>query len=128
MADERIRKVEAAYAEIDEAFRNKDLDAVARHTAPDWSGTTGEKTVTRDQLLENVRMQFETLENISWNRTVNLVSADDDRIVAKATGVFRAVKRANGDPVELNLANEDTWRRGPTGWQVSHSVALEPGA
>lgn len=120
-----LKAIETKYAEIDEAFRSKDLDTVARHIAPNWVGTAGGKTVTRDQLMENVWHQFETLDNISWHREIELVGAEGELVTVRAVGVFRATKRESGEPLELNLANDDTWTNGPGGWQVTRSVGVE---
>jgi hypothetical protein len=125
MQDERFDRIKAAYAEIEEAFRNKALDTLAKYIAPGWTGVAGEHTVTRDELLDNVRGQFETLDDISWPRTITLVSAGPDRIVVNAAGTYRAIQRENGEPFELYLANEDTWTHGPNGWQNSGSRSLE---
>jgi ketosteroid isomerase-like protein len=125
MADNKLKEIEAAYAELDKAFRNKDLDTVARYTASDWKGTASGKAITREQLTEHVRSQFETLDNISWPRTVSLLADADEKVVIRAAGTYTAVKRENGEPIELELSNDDTWTRGPKGWQITRSVSVE---
>jgi hypothetical protein len=125
MHEELLETIEDRYQEIEKAFHDKDLEAVASHIAPGWTGEAKGERVTREQLLGNVRNQFETLDDISWPRTITLISATDTEAVVKAVGDYCATKADTGEPFEMHLANQDTWTLGPGGWQVSGSLALD---
>lgn len=124
MDDGRLGELQGIYAEIEEAFRTKDLDVVAKYIAPNWVGMMGDEPVDRVQLLRNVKGQFETLDDISWPRTIAVIRSDATRIKVKAEGVYRATQRESGEPFEIALTNEDTWILGPEGWRNFASKSL----
>ena len=124
MANE-IEELTPIYDEIAEAFRHKDLEAIAKYISSDWTGAHGENKVTRDQLLENVASQFKDFNDISWPRTLSNPRFDGDNVTVRAAGTYRAMKADSGEPFEMELANDDSWRKGQDGWQSVFSTGLE---
>jgi len=125
MTKDPVTEIEARYRDIDKAFRHKDLDTVAKHIAPNWTGTDAGKPVTRQDLLDNVKRMFDTLSDITWPRTVKPVSVDEHKVVVIAEGDYRAKKTESGEPVEMHLSNKDTWTDQGGEWKVSASLGLE---
>ena len=123
--ENELEELKEIYSEIEVAFRNKDLNGIAKYISPEFTGAHGTHTFTRDQLLENVRSQFQDFDDISWPRRIGDVHTDGDKVTVRAEGTYRAVRSDTREPVQMELANHDTWRKGPDGWQNIHSTGLE---
>ena len=122
--EDQLEELRAIYSEIETAFRTKDLDGVAKYISTSFTGAHGEHTVTRDDLLENVRTQFQDYDDISWPRRIGDAHTEGDKITVRAEGTYRAIKAENQEPIKMELANHDTWQDGPEGWQCVHSTGL----
>lgn len=123
--ENELDELRTIYAQVNVAFQNKDLDGITKYISPDWTGAFGGGPVTRDQLVDNVRNQLQNFDQISWPRTISDPRAEGDKLTVRAEGPYRAVKADSREPVHMELANEDTWRKGPTGWQNIYSRAIE---
>lgn len=77
--NETLSDLETKYKAAENAFINKDIDAVANLMSPEFIGfdENGIRK-TRDDVLESVRNQFETSNIISWPRKVTNLSTDGD--------------------------------------------------
>jgi hypothetical protein len=124
VAESEIAELQAIYESIAEAFERRDLDGVMKFIGPDWEGEANGKIVTREDLKGHVEGQFRDLTDIHWPRTVSLPRADGDRLTVRAAGIYRARKAGSGEPVEMDLTNDDTWVRTDSGWQNVHSRAI----
>lgn len=123
--DSHLKELEEIYSAVAMAFWEKNLDGIAKYIAEDWTGEYGGHTVKKSDLVGNVREQLETLDHIDWPRTLSIVSVEGDKLTIRSEGTYRAVKKENGEQVEMKLANEDTWQKGPQGWLNIYSQSLE---
>jgi len=123
--EDSINELSAIYAEIADAFRNKDLDGITKYISPDWKGFHGDSIATRDQLLDNLNSQFQEFNEISWPRTIGNARVDGETVTVRAEGHYHAVKAVTGEPFDMDIANDDTWANGPDGWQNISSTGPE---
>jgi hypothetical protein len=113
------------YSEIEQAFKNKDLETISRFTAPEWTGWAPDgSTVTREQLMQNVQKMFDTVDILSWSRKVTNVEEDGGHYDVTAGDVLRTKNKA-GEIEEKNLNNVDTWFQSPEGWVIVRSRPAE---
>lgn len=124
--ENQLDELRAIYEDVNQAFQNKDLDGITKYISPDWTGEFGGGAVTRDPLVENVRNQLQNFDEISWPRTISHPRTDGNKLTVRAEGPYKAVKADSREPIQMDLANEDTWQKGPNGWQNIYSKALEP--
>ena len=121
---ELTKDLESNYKAIERAFIKKDLEGVAKFIAPAFVGVTPDGHVMgKDDLLKSLRKQFDTLDVVSWDRRVNKLAVEGDKVRAVAEGLYRTVQ--DGIPVDIPLVNEDIWQVGPNGWWVVESKGLK---
>ena len=114
------QELEANYAAIEKAFQDKDIDGIARFLAPDFAvhqkdGTT----VSRDQALAGMKLQMQTMEDMSWHRRVTKLERDGDVATATVEGTLRAtLKTPDGRPVpiDMEIVATDVWVQTAKGW------------
>src|SRR5882724_494114 len=94
-----LSELRAIYTDLADAFRRKDLNAVAGFIAPEFRGQAGKQTVSRDDLLGHVRDQFAKWEDITWNRELSDLRVEGDAVTVRASGVYLAKDRNTGEPV-----------------------------
>src|SRR5687768_14607102 len=109
------------YLEIEEAFKNKNLETISKFTAPEWTGWAPDgSTVTREQLMQNVQKMFDTVDILSWSRKVTDVKEESGHYDVTAGEVLKT-KNKEGEIEDKNLVNVDTWFRSPEGWVIVRS-------
>ncbi len=118
-------KSPAARQWIERLANKKPHEVNTKYVSPAWTGEFGGSAVTRDQLVENVRNQLQTFDEITWPRTISNPRTDGDKLTVRAEGPYQAVKQDTREPVQMQLANDDTWQKGPNGWLNIYSKALE---
>ena len=119
-----LNELNAIYLEIATAIHGKDLNVIAKYISHDWTGVHGEAIVTREILLENLRSQFERFDEISWPRSLSDFRMDGKQVTVRAAGLYGATQRDSHELICLDLANDDTWLEGPSGWQNIYSKGL----
>jgi ketosteroid isomerase-like protein len=117
-------ELQGVYDQVSAAFRAKDLDRVMRFIHPDWVGEAQGQRVTREELQAHVAHQFATLDDIDWPRTISDLRPDGDQVTVRSSGPYRARNAETGEPVELQLTNDDRWIHTDAGWLNIHSVAI----
>jgi hypothetical protein len=125
MDNSRKTELEGVYRLLDMAFQKKNLEGIASYVAQEWTGRANDQSVSRDQLIENVRGQFERFNDIRWERTIEPLREDNGEFTVRASGIYRAVEADSGKTVEMMLVNDDTWAKRAGGWQIVRSISVE---
>jgi hypothetical protein len=50
---------------------------------------------------------------------------ESDKLTVRAEGPYQALKAGSQEQIQMQLVNDDTWHKGPSGWQNIYSKALE---
>jgi hypothetical protein len=122
--------LDAKYALVELAYRRKDLSLIEQLLAPEFHIQLTDGTrLLRDQVLAGFAVQFVTLSDVRWRRSIVDLVADGDVATATTRGVFASTStREDGRPyhTETPLVTVDTWARRPNGWQMIRSLPSYP--
>ena len=126
--DALARLLEGYYAEVEAAFRRKDLDGIAHFMTSDYvSYERGGTKVARAEILAGFGRMLETLEDIRWERKVRSIVVDGDRATATVHGVFEATSTGpdgKPSPFALDITAEDLWVRSGESWKTQRGRSL----
>ncbi len=129
------RQLEGYYAEVDAAFRRKDIQGIARFLTDDFVAyERGGTKVARAETVAGFARMLETLRDIRWERKVRSLRVEGDRATATVHGVFEATALgADGGPFAFDITAEDVWVRSGETWKTQcarslgrHEVARVP--
>src|SRR5262245_27528346 len=121
------RELEARYAELAEANRRKDLDALLALRTRDYiAEMPGGQTMDYGALTEYARAMFQQVDRIATlSNTILALSVNGEEATAT---VFQRFARAQTKAgrlrnLETSVIQDETWVRSPEGWKhrrVSH--------
>lgn len=127
------RELEAKYAKVVEAYRNKDIKAFMENKTPDFTGRSLSGNVaTREQVEAGVKQRMGRIRKLNYlrikikNITVNrdvavaITTQDFSRVVADAQGREHTV-------VSKGTTHRDTWVRTENGWMLRSVEELKQG-
>lgn len=117
--------LETKYAEAEDAFIRKDVDAIANLLAPHYVAYLPHGgSETRDQVLDSVRNLVRENDVISWDRKVTHLSSADHVVTVTAEGILK-MRNAEGEITETKLVNQDMWTETGAGWVIAASRGIE---
>lgn len=120
--DEVKRELESLYAQIEEAFKKKDLKTVDQFLTSDYSVTKPDgQTLNRAELMAGFQSQFDTMDLESWERHITAIERVGNDVATTAHGEYIAVNRDTKEPICFDTDAVDTWTKTDQGWKVRHS-------
>jgi ketosteroid isomerase-like protein len=127
------KELEAKYAKVAEAYRNKDIRAFMENKTPDFTGKSlGGQVATREQVEAGVRQRMGRIKRLNHLRIrINKLSVAGDVAVAVTTQEFsRVVTDPQGREhtvVTRGTTHRDTWVRTGEGWMLKSVEELKQG-
>src|SRR5918997_830766 len=118
------KELEAKYAKVVEAYRDKDIKAFMENKTPDFTGKSLNGNVaTREQVEAGVKQRMGRIRKlnylkieiknitVTWDVAVAITTQDFSRVVADAQGREHTV-------VSKSTTHRDTWVRTENGWML----------
>lgn len=68
--DETRDELEAMYAKIDKAAKDKDIDTLASFLSADYEMHDGDKTIKRDEALAQMKKSLDAVKSVESSKTV----------------------------------------------------------
>lgn len=126
-------ELEAKYAKVVEAYRNKDIKAFMENKTPDFSGKSLSGNVaTREQVEAGVKQRMERIKKLNYLKIeMKNITVIGDVAVAITTQDFsRVVTDAQGQEhtvVSKGTTHRDTWVKTENGWMLKSVEELKQG-
>ena|SRR5579883_2008983 len=120
--------ITAAYAKIDQAFDQKDVDSAISYCAADFKRIlpTGQ-TATRDEMQANSKRMFAATSNNKSVTKITKLTQDGDTVTAFVNQTLHMTltnpKTHKQSKVELMETDEDVWSQSGGTWQIRTSFA-----
>lgn len=127
------RELEAKYAKVAEAYRNKDIKAFMENKTPDFTGRSLNGNVaTREQVEAGVKQRMERIRRLNHLKIeIKNITVTGEVAVAITTQDFsRVVTDARGQEhtvVSKGTTHRDTWVRTESGWMLKSVEELKQG-
>jgi ketosteroid isomerase-like protein len=115
--------LEQVYVDASQAFIDKDLGKIEGFTAEDFTADDGKAKKNREQFLEGIRNQFETMDVVSWDRSIISVKHQGDLVLVVNEGDFVA-KKQDGSEVRMSMVNEDAWEKQNGKWMIKWARSI----
>ena len=129
-AQDPKHEMEAQYAKIDKAFKERDADYLVSLLTKDFTFTdrTG-ATENREQIAATLHQQFEVTMDVEESVTqLDAVEVKGDTVVATTTQHVKLHLKGSDGKAHLydgTAKARDTWVHGADGWAIKHSDELE---
>jgi ketosteroid isomerase-like protein len=130
-ADEKEARheLEAIYAKVDEATRNKDIKAIRAYMAEDFTSKRQDgKILDRNESLETLAQSLNSLKEIQSSSTkIDKLKEENGALIADTTQLLKAtIDGPDNKPHELvaTAKSRDTWSHTEHGWMIKHSEDL----
>ena len=127
------RELEAKYAKVVEAYRNKDIKAFMEDKTPDFTGKSLNGSVaTREQVEASVKQHMERIKKLNYLKIEigNITVTGDVAVAITAQEFSRVVTDAQGQEhtvVSKGTTHRDTWVRTENGWKIKSVEELTQG-
>jgi ketosteroid isomerase-like protein len=127
------RELEAKYAKVVEAYRNKDIKAFMENKTPDFTGKSLNGSIaTREQVEAGVKQHMERIKKLNYLKIeIKNITVIGDVAVAITTQAFsRVVSDAQGQEhtvVSKGTTHRDTWVKTENGWMLKSVEELKQG-
>ena len=127
------RELEAKYAKVAEAYKNKDIKAFMENKTPDFTGRSLRGNVaTREQVEAGVKQRMERIKRLNYLKIeIKNITVTGDVAVAITTQDFsRVVTDAQGQEhtvVSKGTTHRDTWVKTESGWALKSVEELKQG-
>ena len=127
------RELEATYAKVAEAYRNKDIKAFMDDKTADFTARSLNGNVaTREQVEAGVRQRMGRIKRLNYLKVkLKELTVTGDVAVAITTQEFsRVVADAQGNErtvVSKGTTHRDTWVKTPAGWKIKTVEELTQG-
>jgi ketosteroid isomerase-like protein len=127
------RELEAKYAKVFEAYRNKDIEAFMDDKTPDFTAKSLNGNVSaREQVEAGVRQRMERIKRVNYLKVkLKELTVTGDVAVAITTQEF---SRVFADPqgvehtaVSKGTTHRDTWVKTDGGWKIKSVEELTQG-
>lgn len=126
------RALEAQYAKIAEAQKNKDIEAMRSLRTADFSVKTANgETWDLEQSLNYLRRGFEQIQSvIGLSNTIESLTVNGDEAVVVVHQWFSRMQVKGGQlrKVETEARQRETWVNTPDGWKLKLIDDVRPGA
>jgi ketosteroid isomerase-like protein len=129
-AQDPKHEMEAQYAKIDKAFKERDADYLVSLLTPDFTFTDKSGTTSnREQIAASLHNQLEATTDVEESATqLDAVEVKGDTVVATTTQHVKL--HVTGSDGKSHLYDgtakaRDTWVHGADGWAIKHSDELE---
>jgi ketosteroid isomerase-like protein len=130
-ADEKEARhdLEAVYAKVDQATKNKDIKALRAYMAEDFSAKTQDgKVLTRDEALSALEQSLGAMGEIhSSVTTIDSLKEEGDAVIVETTQTVKASATGpdnKSHEVVATAKSRDTWAHTKQGWMIKHSEDL----
>jgi hypothetical protein len=130
-ADEKgaRHELEAIYAKVDEATKNKDVKAMRAYMAEDFSMKTEDgKILNRNETLDVITQSLGQVGEIQSSTTkIDNLKEEDGTVVVDTTQILKAtIDGQDGKSHQLvaTAKSRDTWIHKEHSWLVKHSESL----
>lgn len=130
-ADEKEARhdLEAIYAKVDQATKNKDIKTIRSYMAEDFSAKTQDgKVLKRDEALGTLEQSLAAMGEIhSSMTTIDSLKEEENGAVAETTQTVKAtVNGPDNKSHELvaTAKSRDTWAHSKQGWMIKQSEDL----
>lgn len=127
------KELEAKYAKVAEAYRNKDIKAFMENKTPDFTGKSLNGNVaTREQVEAGVKQRMERIKRLNYLKIeIKNITVIGDVAVAITTQDFsRVVPDAQGQEhtvVSKGTTHRDRWVKTENGWMLKSVEELKQG-
>jgi ketosteroid isomerase-like protein len=121
--DKAVRKaLEPMYRKMEQAFRQRNIEAVMALTAPGFTGKSGKDTAPADKVRAQLGMQFAMLKEMkSVRMTIAKLTVKGDTAVVENKYAFSGIIVPEKDRVVKmadNGVTRDTWTKTAKGWRL----------
>ena len=123
------RELDAAYAKLNQAVREKDPRAIWDMETADYKDTLIDgKTLDKQEDMAYMQKQFAQLSSVSsFTVVVAALSVDDARAIATVKTAFSGVandERRKDETYYSEGWSRDVWRKTSAGWRIASSLDL----
>ncbi|HEX8163914.1 MAG TPA: nuclear transport factor 2 family protein [Pyrinomonadaceae bacterium] len=127
------RELEATYAKVAEAYRNKDIEAFMDDKTADFTARSlGGNVATREQVEAGVKQRMARVIRLNYLkvRLKELTVAGDVAVAITTQEFSRVVADPQGNErtvVSKGTTHRDTWVKTPRGWKIKSVEELTQG-
>jgi ketosteroid isomerase-like protein len=130
-ADEKEARhdLEAIYAKVDQATKNKDVKSLRAYMAEDFSMKREDgKVLNRNESLDVITQSLGQVGEIqSSTTTIDKLKEEDGTVVADTTQILKATidgQDSKSHQLVATAKSRDTWIHTEHGWLIKHSDDL----
>lgn len=122
--DEVRQELETAYAKIDAAIKEKDVDTLASFLSEDYEKRAGDKKMNREETIAEMKKTFEMVKKIeSAKTTIDKIQQVEGNYIVDYTETGKVVLVGSDTAIEATTKGRDWWVKNDDGkW---HCVAAE---
>lgn len=122
------QEIQKQYIALGKAFANKDASVFDSTMAKSFSlyDKPTKKTMTREQVMRDFKMQMSAMHNVSWKRKVLSIASSHGSYMVTVMGVFDGefAMGPNTSKFHLLSKSQDTWKKVGSAWLIEKSTIL----